>query len=227
MPQLLQLITILWGILYSFNTYTSTSWQNEIHTFNVFCWTIQMNKTPKLNLSWIKVVVSELLDNLFWNNMPGQLMKMRSSIKFQTWLGNNTQGSQIICHKNIIFDSIVSDFGYHEMFLSICHFFVWCSWQLTLCTVSIGFIVLRGLSTIVKQSSADITKFGLFYGYFFTQVQYMNFVFQSCLSGSLLNHEIMLSKTFFHIFLPLQLPIEFFYNVYSKKGDNKVELSYP
>ena len=79
---------------HSINTYTSLSWQNEIHTYNVYFCTIQMNKTPKLNLSWIKVVVSELLDNLFWNNMPGQPMKMRCSIKFQTWLGYNTQRSQ-------------------------------------------------------------------------------------------------------------------------------------
>ena len=162
--------------------------------------------------------------------MPGHLMKMRSSIKFQTWLGNNTQRSQNICHKSKIFDSIVSDFGYHEMFLSICHFFVWCSWQLTLCTVSIGFIVLRALSTKSSSLSRHNEVWFVLWTVFLLRSN-LESTYELCLSimpvwlsTQSWNHAF---KDFFHIFLPLQLPIEFFYNVYSKKGDNKVELSYP
>ena len=74
----------------------------------------------------------------------------------------------------------------------------------------------------------DITKFGLFYGQFLLRSNLpMNFVFQSCLSGSLLNHEIMLSKTFFISFFLFKFLLKFFTMYILKKGDNKVELSYP
>ena len=104
----------------------------------------------------------------------------RHCFKNEWTLGNNTQRSQkTLLKKNKKIDSIVSDFGYHEMFLSICHFFVWCSWQLTLCTVSIGFIVLRAFYLQSQSVYPDITKFGLFYGQFFTQIQS---TYELCLS---------------------------------------------
>ena len=132
----------------------------------------------------------------------------------------------------------MSDFGYHEMFLSICHFFVWCSWQLTLCTVSIGFIVLRALST----KSSSLSRHNEVWFVLWTVFTQIQSTYELCLSimpvwlsTQSWNHAFY---DFFHIFLPLQVPIEFFYNVwyvpmfkYSEKATkfckiSTVDLSY-